>query len=340
MGISCCGSGANCDQEVVNVLGRLDKALKKLLRLFLATHPEHQIEGVEVMGTPHVITWEEGTRPQIESMKSGKLAKLPRQILDRFDEFNKTTSLTFQGIHNLCEKVAQIVVPETKVFSIKVIAQNGSLSGHPIPAEEIAAIQGPYLDLAQAWIPQALTTSSRAKVDASDLAIAFAIVKTCTQKMNADGTLPTERIRAIWDRMYANGEVDRAFDYHRWKEIRNLIEVRGGLVMDDRHYYTGFTNSNGQQIPGKAAKWRMAEWLVEKLEELAECGYRDEKEAQKAQNSLPEQSWGGSWLERSDQEQDKTPLEPPWIVQLRQYFTPTIGLIWAGTMEDVPKLAA
>ena len=99
------------DREVVNVLGRLDKALKKLLRLFLVTHPEHQIEGVEIMGTPHVITWEEGAERRIESMKSGKLAKLPRQILDRFDEFQKTTRLTFQAIHNLCEQVAQIEVP-------------------------------------------------------------------------------------------------------------------------------------------------------------------------------------------------------------------------------------
>jgi hypothetical protein len=128
------------DCEVVNILGRLDKALKKLLRLFLATHPEHQIEGVEIMGTPHVITWEGATKPQIESMKSGKLAKLPRQILDRFDEFNNTTTLTFQGIYNLCELVSQIVVPGVKVFSIRVIAQNGSLSDHPISQEEIAAI--------------------------------------------------------------------------------------------------------------------------------------------------------------------------------------------------------
>jgi hypothetical protein len=110
--------------------------------------------------------------------------------------------------------------------------------------------------------------------------------------------------------------------------------------MDDRHYYTGFTNSKGQEVKGKAAKWRMAEWLVEKLEEMAECGYRGQKGADGSQNSLPEQSWGGPLLEQRDQEQDKTPLEPPWIVQYRQLFSPTIGLIWAGTTEDVPKLAA
>jgi hypothetical protein len=227
-----------------------------------------------------------------------------------------------------------------KVFSIKVIAQHGSLSGHPISQEEIAAINGPYLELAQTWIPQALTTSSRAKVDARDLAIAFAIIRTCTLKMNADGSMPTARVKAIWDRMYANGEIERAFDYHRWKTIRDLMEVRGGLVMDDRHYYTGFTNAQGQQIKGKAARWHMAEWLVEKLEEMVVSGYYAKKEAEKVQISLAEQSWGGPLLERRDQEQEKTPSEAPWIIELRQYFRPTVGLIWAGTTEDVPKLAA
>jgi hypothetical protein len=278
----------------------------------------------------------EGAERQIESMKSGKPAKLPRQVLDRFEEFQKTTSLTFQGIQKLCELVERMVIPKANVFSMKVIAQNGSLSGYPIPEQEIAAIQGSYLQLAQTWIPQTLTTSSRAKVDARDLAIAFAIIRTCTLKMNADGSMPTARVKAIWDRMYLNGEVDWAFDYHRWKEIRDLMEVRGGLVMDDRHYYTGFTNAQGQEIKGKAARWHMAEWLVEKLEEMAEYGYQDEK----MQISLAEQSWGGPLLERSDQEQEKTPSEAPWIVQFRQLFRPTIGLIWAGTMEDVPKLAA
>ena len=50
------------DIAVVNVLKRLDKTLKKLLQLFLATHPEHQIENVEIKGTPHVITWVKGAK--------------------------------------------------------------------------------------------------------------------------------------------------------------------------------------------------------------------------------------------------------------------------------------
>ena len=55
------------DVAVVNALKQLDKTLKKLLQIFLATHPEHQIENVEIKGTPHIITWAKGERRQIET---------------------------------------------------------------------------------------------------------------------------------------------------------------------------------------------------------------------------------------------------------------------------------
>ena len=44
-------------------------------------------------------------------MKSGDLAKLPREILDRFEEFKNTTVLTFNDIRSLESKVQAIVIP-------------------------------------------------------------------------------------------------------------------------------------------------------------------------------------------------------------------------------------
>ena len=96
-------------------------------------------------------------------------------------------------------------------------------------------------------------TSSRAKVDAVDLAIALPIVKFCSQNRNADGTMPTNRIKIIWDRLFAEGEIDRAFDYHRWRVIRDLIETQGGLEMEDRRFYTGFVNTRGSD-QGKSSE--------------------------------------------------------------------------------------
>jgi hypothetical protein len=296
------------DVATANVLEQLDKILKRLLRYFLATHPEHQVENVEVKGTPHVITWARGNTREIESMKSGALAKLPRDLFDRFEEFQNTTVLDFRDIHDLDKRASKLVIPALRKFS--VFKAKGSTPDHPIRKDEIEAINGAYLEFARTWVEKPLATSSRAKVEAEDLAIGFGVVKFCTEKMNADGTLPTQRVKAIWDKMYENREVERAFDFHRWKSIRNLIEEHGGLEMEDRRYYTGFVNDQGIEIKGRAAKWRMASWFVERLVEVASQGYSDdelseneEKEAEDVLNSSPDSSRGGPLLEQQDQDQ-------------------------------------
>jgi hypothetical protein len=268
------------DVAVSNILKRLEKVLKKLLQVFRATHPEYQVENVEIKGTPHIVTWVKGEKRKIETMKSGALAKLPRDILTRFDEFKNTTILSFDDISDLEGKVEKLVIPEPKKLSI--FRASGSTSAHPITKDEIEAITGPYLDFARTWVTEPVGTSSRARVDAMDLAITLSILKFCSRNMNSDGTMPTARIKVIWDRMYETGEVDRAFDYHRWRVIRDLIEVQGGLEMEDRHFYTGFVNDQGHEIKGLAANWRIADWLIEKLDEMAEFGYQEEIEELRA----------------------------------------------------------
>ena len=155
---------------------------------------------------------------------------------------------------------------------MSIFKPKGSTANHPISKDEVEAIGGPYLEFAKTWVPETVGTSSRAKVEAADLAIALPIVKYCSQKRNPDGTMPTQRIKRIWDGLFAEGEVERAFDYHRWRVIRNLMEAHGGLEMEDRHFYTGFVNDQGEVIKGMAAKWQMADWLVEKLDEIVSQG--------------------------------------------------------------------
>jgi hypothetical protein len=351
------------DVAVARVLDRFDKALKKLLRFFLATHPEHEIENVEIKGTPHVITWAKGERRQIESMKSGDLAKLPRDVLDRFEEFKNTTVLSLDDVSELEEKVEKLVIPEPR----KLFKAKGSTLDHPIPKDEVEAMNGPYLDFARSWVEEPLETSSRAKVEAEDVAIGLGIVKCCTKKMNADGTMPTQRIKAIWDKLFENDEVGRAFDYHRWRVVRDLIEVHGGLEMVDRRFYTGFVGTDGQMVSGRAAKWYMAEWLVEKLDQVAYTGYminesQDQladlmpdhsqgglclvsnedqggsllqQEAEPSFNLSPFEHQGGSLLEQEDEDDEITGFDENWIVAFRRDNPPTIGLIWAGSIESV-----
>ncbi len=152
------------DVAVGNILKRLERSLKKLLQVFLATHPQNEIEDVEVKGTPHIITWAKGARRKIETMKSGELAKLPREILDRLEEFKNTTVLSFDDIYDLEKKVEKLVIPTPKKLSI--YKSRGSTSNHPINRDEIEAIRGPYLEFAKNWVMESVGTSSRAKVEA------------------------------------------------------------------------------------------------------------------------------------------------------------------------------
>ena len=241
------------------------------------------------------------------------------------------------------------MIPAPKKLS--VFKPTGSTPNHPISRDEIDAIDGPYLEFAKTWVPEPVGTSSRARVDAADLAIALPIVKFCSQKMNKDGTMPTARIKAIWDKLFEDGEIDRAFDYHRWKVIRDLIEVQGGLEMEDRHFYTGFVNDQGQEIRGLAAKWKMADWLVEKLDEIAESGYQEVQEQPNNENSLklqqndqreiqidfPENMQGGTLLEQEYDQDDDNPFDHNWIIEFRQEMAPEIGLIWGGSIENMRR---
>jgi hypothetical protein len=339
------------DLAVAKILKVLETALKKLLRVFLATYPQYQVEGVEIKGTPHLIKWAWGKERKIEWLKSGMLAKLPRHIVDRFDEFKNTTVLSFDDIRQIEGSAEKLTIPDPKKLSIFKGA--GSTSTHPIPRHEIDTIKGPYLHFAKSWISKPMHTSSRATVDAADLAIALPIVKYCSQMRNTDGTMPTKRIKRIWDALFEEGEVDWAFDYHRWKTLRNLIESHGGLEMIDRRYYTGFVNEGGKFIKGVAAKWKMSDWLIEKLDEIAELGFEAKVEdiansqelprsweqelggnQAEVTSSLPMQGGGGALLEQDEYHAVEALFDRDWIIEFSRSLSPIIGLIWAGSIQN------
>jgi hypothetical protein len=292
-------------------------------------------------------------------MKSGALAKLPRKILDRFEEFKNTTVVSFDDIYELEEKVDKLVIPPPRKLSI--YKAKGSTSNHPISKNEVEAIGGPYLEFARSWVAESLGTSSRARVEAADLAIALPIVKLCSRKRNPDGTMPTMRIKRIWDTLFENGEVDRAFDYHRWRVIRDLVETQGGLEMIDRRFYTGFVNEAGRLIKGKAARWKMADWLIEKLDEIVESGYQQDLQEQdslpchpreralleqeeqcdqdQVTGSSPSEGRERALLEQTREDEIEDLFDKDWIIEFQQAEGPIIGLIWAGSILNIRREA-
>ena len=72
-----------------------------------------------------------------------------------------------------------MVIPGPKKLSVFKV--KGSTPNHPVSKDEVEAINGPYLDFAKNWVPEPVGTSSRAMVDAMDLAIALSILKFCSR---------------------------------------------------------------------------------------------------------------------------------------------------------------
>lgn len=85
-----------------------------------------------------------------------------------------------------------------------------------------------------------------------DMAIALAITTALTHDLNADGTMPTARIRAVWEVAYRNGIVDRQFHASRFSAIRNALVDNGIIRMVDNRYSHERT---GGETKGIAMKW-------------------------------------------------------------------------------------
>ena len=89
----------------------------------------------------------------------------------------------------------------------------------------------------------------------------LAMIRACTLHPNPDGSLPVKRIWAIWDAAYEAGDTTRAFCYHRFKAIRNMLADMGFLEWDDSTYRFG-----------RACKWRASEELMGMMEEALSSG--------------------------------------------------------------------
>ena len=92
-------------------------------------------------------------------------------------------------------------------------------------------------------------------VVAEDVQMALAVIRACTLHRNPDGSMPLKRIGAIWDAAYEAGDTTRAFCYHRFAAIRNMLADMGLLEWEDCTYRFG-----------RACRWRASERLMGMME--------------------------------------------------------------------------
>ena len=224
------------------------------------------VEMVEVKGLPPELTWG-NEQFELKTYKAGVLAKLPRGLIDRFDDLKNTTVLTTDDLQQLP------VVEKTKTNSSScVIGAVGSISGKFFGDEHLKGLKpgGKYHSLASALLSgEEMTTSSRAKVTVLDLAIFLMLGEHFTNNMNADGSLPTARWEQMWKSLFAEGDIVRAWDHKRFKLMRDRLSSLGLLEWEDFSFYLG-RQIGDEYFPGRAAKWKFSDELMEKLAETSE----------------------------------------------------------------------
>ena len=236
--------------EYKGVLGDVEKWLKRVLR-----STDFDVEDVELKGTPMTVEWG-ARRGQVKGVTYGSLAKMPRDWR-RLGEWESTTRMTPHDLRKLPElfPVAE-PEPKTEVETSVPKVVKGSVSGKLVNPDDIRKLEPLAKDLLELNKPE-VGRSSRAVVVAEDVQMTLAIVRAFTLHPNPDGSIPVMRAKAIWDAVHAAGDTPRAFSFHRWAAIRNMLSDKGLLEWEEQTYQFG-----------KACKWRASEALMARMESV------------------------------------------------------------------------
>lgn len=308
------------DERLHGLARMLDRSLKTIHRRWQARNPNLDVEGVEIKGHPPRITW--GLDRQMEKLVSGQFAKLPRQMLSRFDEFKKTTVLDDRQISRLYMRYKdEPVVPIKLVFG--PVEKSGSLTGCVVKQANLDQWDS-YLTVARRLLVQPLKTKGREVATAEDMAVLLLILEACTNRMNLDGSMPTARIRENWQILLGNGDVQRPWSPRRYTALRDLLSEEGYIDWEDASYLPAALSPNGK---GQAAKWRASEALMEMME-LEKMGLPPASDLVEGEGDVAEDDPGlGSTGDKGREEDlycDTVPPQfvdgpgPAWLINLRQ----------------------
>jgi hypothetical protein len=245
-------------KEVKAALKNFDRYLK-----LLALGGEYDIENVEIKGLPPEIEYyKEGG---IIEITYGSLAKLPRTLT--YEQLSATTTF-------LLDELASLEVTDDDILAIKrwihpekpaskVSLSVGSISGQLIPEEELDNLDR-YESFARRLMDNKELATCRGYVATSwDMAILLVILKVLYNNRNPQGTMPTRRIEALWTVLYESGDIDRPWNHHRYKVMRDWLSEQGHLDWEDHRYSRG---QGGEK--GVACKWSLTQEMYDSLLEI------------------------------------------------------------------------
>lgn len=237
------------------------------------------IEQVEVKGACLDMTFSDGGL--VQSVKYGFFGKLPRDAA-RFEEWQNTTMLRVRDLegsqYDVVECGPPAVTPEPEavvklpVPAIPVRQKTGSVvgsvTGKVIGEDELAAITQ-FERLYREWAGPNDLMAGKFRVTAYDFAVAMVFLRHFKADPNVDGSLPTRRVGELWTALFKAGDVQRGWNHHRWKRIRDFLSARGHIDWSDHRYQYGVVagGDGGQDVRGIACKWEITDdydWTLER----------------------------------------------------------------------------
>jgi hypothetical protein len=115
----------------------------------------------------------------------------------------------------------------------------GSITGKNISEDDLAGL-GRFEQLAGQYLGGQTIRAGRHVATSRDFAIAFLLLRFFKNNPNQDGSLPTARVAGLWRALYEAGDVDRPWNHHRWKAIRDAMSAQGLLDWQDQRYQPGY----------------------------------------------------------------------------------------------------
>ncbi len=206
------------DADYKVTIQQVEKWLKRVLR-----RTTFDVEDVELKGTPLVVSWGRRRR-EVAGVTFGLMAKMPRDW-KRLAEWQSTTRMTAHDLRRLPE-LFPVPEPEPepqqqRETPVRKVAK-GSVSGKLVDPEAIRKLEPLARELLRLGTPK-VTGQSRAVVVAEDVQVTLVVLRACTLDMNADGSMPVMRVKAIWDAAYRAGDTSRAFSFRRFAAIRDML---------------------------------------------------------------------------------------------------------------------
>jgi hypothetical protein len=237
------------------------------------------ISCVEVKGHPPLVKYDDNGN--IVNITFGQFAKVPRgagvvdtcevdyqdlAFLDPADIPAKFKGLAAPQVSNAPCPVKASPAPMTKTY-------NGSFD--PRLIRQNVLDQMPELEryasrLICQWTGKTSFKAGRWTVTAEDMAQFFVVMTSI--KENFDFSLPVRRIEELWDAAHESDDFARAWNYHRFKAIRDKLSEHGHVEWINHFYFNYPVENDKRKRDGVACKWRLSDQLSGAIRNIIDGG--------------------------------------------------------------------